>query len=55
MTATATATASDSDSVGFNNLGNTCYMNAILQQFFMIRSFKKIILDFPIYKIPAQT
>jgi ubiquitin C-terminal hydrolase len=41
--------------VGIRNLGSTCYMNSIIQQFFMIESFKKIILNFPMKNIPATT
>ncbi len=41
--------------VGIRNLGSTCYMNSIIQQFFMIDSFKKIILNFPMKNIPATT
>ena len=41
--------------VGIKNLGSTCYMNSIIQQFFMIESFKKIILNFPIKNKPDAT
>ncbi len=41
--------------VGIKNLGSTCYMNSIIQQFFMIESFRKIILNFPTKNIPDAT
>lgn len=34
--------------VGIKNLGSTCYMNSILQQFFTIKDFKEIITKHPL-------
>ncbi len=41
--------------VGIKNLGSTCYMNSILQQFFTITPFKQIVLNFPLKGIPAKS
>jgi hypothetical protein len=30
-------------------------MNSILQQFFMIKSFKQMILNFPLKNVPSET
>lgn len=33
--------------VGIKNLGCICYMNSILQQFFMVKQFNRLVLSLP--------
>lgn len=37
-----------SNHMGLRNLGATCYINSILQQFFMIEKFRYLILNGPV-------
>jgi ubiquitin carboxyl-terminal hydrolase 25/28 len=42
--------ASAETPVGLQNIGNTCYLNSLLQYFFTVTILKKIVLDFDQYK-----
>ncbi|KAF2758157.1 cysteine proteinase [Pseudovirgaria hyperparasitica] len=37
--------------VGFQNIGNTCYLNSLLQYFFTIRPLRELVLNFDKYKL----
>jgi ubiquitin carboxyl-terminal hydrolase 25 len=37
--------------VGLSNMGNTCYLNCLLQYFYTIKPLREVILDFNDYKI----
>lgn len=39
--------------VGLRNIGNTCYLNSLLQFYFTIKPFREIVLDFDAYKRDA--
>ncbi|KAL8735558.1 MAG: hypothetical protein Q9166_000726 [cf. Caloplaca sp. 2 TL-2023] len=36
--------------VGLDNIGNTCYLNSLLQYYFTIKPFRSLVLDFDEYK-----
>jgi len=40
--------------VGLKNFGATCYVNSMLQQLFMMPSFRRLILSIPADKIPLE-
>ncbi|KAL8760403.1 MAG: hypothetical protein Q9199_000027 [Rusavskia elegans] len=40
--------------VGLRNIGNTCYLNSLLQFYFTIKPFREIVLDFDAYKRDAS-
>ncbi|CAH7683133.1 ubiquitin carboxyl-terminal hydrolase, partial [Phakopsora pachyrhizi] len=35
---------------GLNNIGNTCYLNSLLQYFFSVRELREVLLKFPDYE-----
>jgi len=37
--------------VGLNNMGNTCYLNSLLQFFYTVQPLRQLILQFPEHKI----
>ncbi|KAF2399848.1 cysteine proteinase [Trichodelitschia bisporula] len=41
--------------VGLSNMGNTCYLNSLLQYFFALTPLRKIILDFDSYKMALSS
>lgn len=41
--------------VGLRNIGNTCYLNSLLQFYFTIRPFRELVLDFDAHKRDATT
>ncbi|KAL8767123.1 MAG: hypothetical protein Q9209_006285 [Squamulea sp. 1 TL-2023] len=41
--------------VGLRNIGNTCYLNSLLQFYFTIKPFRELVLDFDEYKRDATT
>lgn len=40
--------------VGLANMGNTCYLNSLLQYFFTIKPLRDIILDFDLHKMDVS-
>ena len=42
---------SSQEPVGLDNIGNTCYLNSLLQYFFTMRELREIVLNFDHYKM----
>jgi ubiquitin carboxyl-terminal hydrolase 25/28 len=40
--------------VGLSNMGNTCYLNCLLQYFFTIKPLREVILDFDNHKMDTS-
>ncbi|QDS77871.1 hypothetical protein FKW77_000266 [Venturia effusa] len=40
--------------VGLQNLGNTCYLNSLLQYFYAIKRFREIVTNLDRYKLPLE-
>lgn len=40
--------------VGLSNIGNTCYMNSLLQYFYTVKGFRDIVINFPEYRMPLD-
>ena len=37
--------------VGLENIGNTCYLNSLLQFYFSVRPYRQMVLDFETFKM----
>lgn len=37
--------------VGLQNIGNTCYLNSLLQFYFSVRPFREMVLDFEMFQM----
>ncbi|MCJ1311014.1 ubiquitin-specific protease ubp2 [Agyrium rufum] len=44
-----------SEPVGLGNIGNTCYLNSLLQFYFTIKPLRDLVLNFEDYKMPVDT
>ena len=40
--------------VGLENIGNTCYLNSLLQSYFTIKPLRDLVLDFDHYRMPLD-
>jgi ubiquitin carboxyl-terminal hydrolase 25/28 len=40
------------DPVGLANIGNTCYLNSLLQYYFTVKTVRDIVLNFEEYRMP---
>jgi ubiquitin carboxyl-terminal hydrolase 25/28 len=40
--------------VGLQNIGNTCYLNSLLQFYFSVRPFREMVLDFETFQVDLE-
>ncbi|CZS95108.1 related to UBP2 Ubiquitin-specific proteinase [Rhynchosporium agropyri] len=43
--------ASTADPVGLDNIGNTCYLNSLLQYYYTIKPVRELVIDFPNHRM----
>ena len=43
--------ARDDQPVGLGNIGNTCYLNSLLQYLYTVRAVRHVVLNFPEYRM----
>lgn len=40
--------------VGLDNIGNTCYLNSLLQYFYTVRNFRDVVMNIETYRMPLD-
>ena len=40
--------------VGLDNIGNTCYLNSLLQYFYTVRNFREVVMNIDKYRMPLD-
>lgn len=41
--------------VGLDNIGNTCYLNSLLQYYYTVRPVRNVVMNFQEYRMPLNT
>lgn len=40
--------------IGLDNIGNTCYLNSLLQYFYTVRTFREVVMNIETYRMPLD-
>lgn len=41
--------------VGLANIGNTCYLNSLLQYYYTVKAVREVVMNFDLYKMPVNS